>query len=285
MNKLMILPLQVVLATTAFGNGFVKPNGEFYTKLSNSTKVQKTNLDKTGGVSLENTQQTIGLYGEYGLPTPWTSQAIFSTSFKSIESKDLIINDSYEVDGFSDSKLQLKSLLFSSFDSPLAYTLASTVGLVLPTTKDSQASYGDSEGSSIPANRKIIESKIDRGQLGYSYGIGASALYRIIWLSLNSSTTNDSLGLWSDISHGVQIGLVLPYNSWFQISAEQVRSQDTNTVTDQSSVSLSSAKSASLGLTFYKGLAFELAYTLNNRSDELWDIDPSLEFGLSYRSL
>jgi hypothetical protein len=270
----------------AFANGFVKNPNEVYVKLSFAADKKTTEVSSSGAYD-KSTYQIQG-YGEFGLPLPWRAQMSIASSVRQVTRKSVEKKDSFESRGFSDTQVDLKSLVYEGelgrlIGSPLTLLFAADSGVNLPTTRKKYRSGNEAalaEGLSV--ERTFLVSPIDRGALQLRQGLGLSFLSAGQWLSAAHHVHADfdlsALGQTSRL----ELGTSLPQSSWFQVyfqntTSRQLAAQQTYT---QGGRQEENSLGLSLGYTFLPGWAAEGGVTLvNSVHFYQWSA------GISYRTM
>lgn len=248
-----------------WANGFVKEPGDAYVKLAYSATGNKSLGLEEGAAAQSETSWAARMYGEFGLNLPWTSQVSLATALKSIR-RSGDAGESFESRSFADTTVQHKSLVHAKTfledtSWPVSFRLASQTSIIVPTTPRrfrtgrEFSRYGD-----VKAGRESLVAPVDDGKWGWSQGFGMSFASQGVWLSLGATQAQDFSMTSPRQTFESQVGLSLPFHSWFQLGFSQSRSSFAQLTQEGNAASarmVDDTLLSSVGLTFWRGLALE----------------------------
>lgn len=275
---------------TAHAGGWVKDSGNFYVKGSWGIPSTQRYRPSDAALRLDTETSTYGIYAEVGLPGLWPVQINFASSYKSILRQSPSFDDKLKNASVTDTRLVSQHSLFAGELAPgVGLAVATRLGAVLPTTPEDFRSGEESRRfNKVPAGREPLVTGVDRGELAWTLGSGASVSFSPVWLSLDMDVTSASDATFAAQQSAVALGVGLPWNSWFQISFSQ--NKDPYVALDQAGVpsvesTTETRASAALGLTVWNGLALEGDASYHQTSAQDWEDWWSFSSGISYRTL
>lgn len=292
-SKITSAALLIALTSTtqALANGFVKRSGEYYSKFS----LSQTASEKTDGSNDFNVNENnAGLYAEYGLATPFASQAIFSTNHKTYSASDKDSQGEFEVSDFTGFDIAAKIGLPSIQAGYVSIFSAVDLGVGFPLAREETVVYTGQpdlvEQGEVAKEDQFLVGALDRGTTSRVYGLGISILptFGGAWLNLAYQKEEDTGNRWSNDKLNTDIGIGLPGASWLQISATRSTSSDEqldNDGNEKTSKVTEESTAVSLGYTFFKGYALEVGYKKTSDNTKKTLASNSIEIGISTRSL
>lgn len=288
MNKLkgIVGPVLSIafLSATAQAGGWVKGKNEFYTKVA---------MDKTSDRPFEEffkeTETNLSIYAEYGLPVNRPTQIQFYGAIRETTRTDPETDANFSGQSFTDSEIRARHKLGQvQLGSAGTTYFAGGVGFILPTTGEKfRVGNEEQRSDDVPEDKTYLIASIDRGKPGALLDLGLTHSVKSFWFNLSPAYKRAFNGDFSITVWDVAIGSGLPFNSWVQIAYSYSKSQDEieSSTTTESTSSTDTGLGASLGLTFWQGLALELGYKTRSTKGGDWEDGQTWSAGLSFRSL